>query len=114
MSEAGDYSEKFMKTIELSEKYGVPQLARPEMIQESTKAIYPTVAPVRYLAYENILSQVPASSKFNMEKPIPMEYLPMNNENGQSYGYIVYRTTAEFGNGAKLKVLANIMPICKS
>jgi hypothetical protein len=55
LTEAGDYTEKYMLTIALSEKYGVPQLARPEMILESLKSTYPTAAPQLVLTYKDFL-----------------------------------------------------------
>lgn len=74
------------------------------MIPESVKKAYPTVTLDKYLAYDDIISQVPESSKFRMEKPVSMENLPMNAENGQSYGYIIYRKVADISNGTNFEV----------
>lgn len=107
LSEAGDYMDKYHRARELIEIYQVPQLHRPEMIPESVKVAYPSVQLQNYLTYEDMLDQIPSSAKFVYQKPVSMENLPMNGDNGpfsgQSYGYIIYRKTLPISNGSKYK-----------
>lgn len=74
------------------------------MIAESVKKAYPTIKMEEYLTYDEILEQVPSSSKFKMEEPVSMENLPMNSDSGQSYGYTIYRKVADFSDGANFEV----------
>lgn len=91
MSEAGDYTRKYSVASQLIEQYAIPKLRRPPLPEESRKVAYPTIRPQRYLTYSDLIAQVPSTSKFQVEKAVSMENLPMNNDSGQSYGYIIYR-----------------------
>lgn len=73
------------------------------MIPETVKRTYPTISLEHYLTYDDIISQVPKSSKFEMEQPVSMEHLPMNGDSGQSYGYIIYRKVIDISNGTNLE-----------
>ncbi len=50
------------------------------------------------MAYEDFLAQIPPEAKFSSPNTMSMELLPMNGENGQSYGYVIYRTTKSLEN----------------
>jgi len=99
LSEAADYTEKYNRIIQLVEQYQVPALRRPVLPPETVKLAYPVVQLQDYLSYQDILARIPASARFTLEKPVSMELLDMNNDSGQSYGYIVYR-----------KVFSNLQP----
>ncbi|CAL8109678.1 unnamed protein product [Orchesella dallaii] len=103
LSEAGDYTTKYLLGKTLFELYQEPRIRRTEMIPESVKRAYPTVTLQQYLTYDDIISQVPSASKISAQQPISMENLPINDGNGQSYGYIIYRTNAEFSNGTNFQ-----------
>ncbi len=109
LSEAGDYTEKYEFIVELVEKYASPKLKRPERPSESLKVAYPTLTPTSYLTYTDILDQVPASAKFNVERAVSMENLPMNDDSGQSFGYAIYRKRTTINNGDVYKVLINLI-----
>ncbi|ODN01563.1 Beta-galactosidase-1-like protein 2 [Orchesella cincta] len=103
LSEAGDYTTKYSLGKSLFELYQEPRLKPTEMIPESVKRAYPSVNLQEYLTYDDIISQVPTTAKFTAQRPISMENLPMNDDSGQSYGYIIYRSNAEFSNGTNFE-----------
>ncbi len=41
----------------------------------------------------------PSNLVIQSETPLTMEDLPINNNNGQSYGYLLYRNTAALAGG---------------
>ena len=104
LSESGDYTEKYEFITQLVDKYASPKLKRPERPTESIKTAYPTVSPQNYLTYNDMVDQVPASAKFNLESAVSMENLPMNDDSGQSYGYVIYRKKTQINNGDVYKV----------
>ncbi|ODM98337.1 Beta-galactosidase-1-like protein 3 [Orchesella cincta] len=91
LSEAGDYTRKYDLAADLIARYAIPQLRKPQRPAESAKAAYPTLGLQRYLTYSDIIDKIPSSSKFQLEKPVSMENLPMNGDSGQGFGYIIYR-----------------------
>lgn len=106
LSEAGDYTEKYNLAASLIEKYENPKLRRPSRPAESNKIAYPTLTPQKYLTYNDIIQSVPTSSRVQLPKALAMEELPINNNNGQNFGYIVYRKVANINNGDRYKVSA--------
>jgi hypothetical protein len=105
LSEAGDYTLKYEYATQLIEQYQDPKLRKPERPEESRKATYPTITPQKYLTYNDIISQIPDSHKVQMDAPVSMENLPINNGNGQSYGYIIYRKNTTINNGDRFRVI---------
>lgn len=94
-----------MLAMSLIERYQVPVLRRPVLPPQVAKVAYAPVPLQNYLTYQDILARVPASARFSLESTEPMELLDMNNDNGQSYGYIVYRKVfSNLTEEAKLKV----------
>jgi hypothetical protein len=58
-----------------------------------------------YLNYNRLMANVPGSHRVTSDKILPMEQLPINNGNGQSYGYVVYRTRRTLlSEGSKILV----------
>jgi len=53
----------------------------------------------KYLTYSDIIERVPDSHKVTSPKALSMEQLPINDGNGQSYGYVVYRKTTTINTG---------------
>lgn len=104
ISEAGDYTTKYEFAAVLINQYESPKLGRPQRPLESQKTAYPTLGLQRYLTYTDIIDRVPASHMVTMDKPVSMELLPINDGNGQSYGYIVYRKNSTINAGDRYKV----------
>jgi len=105
LSEAGDYTPKYYKIQELAAKYQVPVLKWPEQPEETRKLAYPPVSIQQYLTFEDLLNQVPSTAKFQMDYPVNIENLPMNNDCGQSRGYTLYRKVVPFETGATFIVI---------
>jgi hypothetical protein len=103
LSEPGDYTDKYFAAQALIEKYQLPVLRRPELVPTQPKQAYATVPLESYLTFADLLTQLPDSNKFTMEKPVSMEMLPMNGNSGQSYGYVLYRAQTNAQNGTLLK-----------
>ena len=57
-----------------------------------------------YIPYWTIIQNIPAQFRQTNTKPLPMEKLDINNGNGQSYGYIVYRKTLSLRPGMTLTI----------
>ncbi|RZC39773.1 beta-galactosidase-1-like protein 2 [Asbolus verrucosus] len=89
LSETGDYTEKYFITKELIEKYNEIKTKLPELPELTSRTIYPTVEIENQLKYLDIVDTLP--NVFKRENLLPMELLPLNNNSGQSYGYIIYR-----------------------
>jgi len=104
LSEAGDYTAKYEFASVLINQFENPVLNRPQRPVDSRKTAYPTMTLQKYLTYTDIIDQVPASHKVQMEKCVSMELLPINDNNGQSYGYVVYRKTGTINAGDRYKV----------
>ncbi|XP_060035211.1 beta-galactosidase-1-like protein 2 isoform X2 [Erinaceus europaeus] len=89
LTEAGDYTAKYVKLRDFfSSLSGVPLPIPPDLLP---KTAYEPLRPSFYLSLWDALQymEVPVYA----EKPVNMENLPVNNGNGQSFGYILYETS---------------------
>uniref|UniRef100_A0A8C8VR81 Beta-galactosidase n=1 Tax=Pelusios castaneus TaxID=367368 RepID=A0A8C8VR81_9SAUR len=93
LTEAGDYTSKFFKLRQLFTKIIGQPLPLPPMI--TGKASYGAVLLQQYLSLWEVLPSIvePAKSEF----PVNMENLPVNDGNGQAYGYTLYETVISGG-----------------
>ncbi|KAF5283076.1 hypothetical protein FQR65_LT14093 [Abscondita terminalis] len=91
LTEAGDYTEKYISVMELMTKYNTVAVRKPTIPSVTLKKAYDSISIAKQLHFNEILDNIPES--FNYIDPIPMELLPINNGSGQSYGYIIYRKT---------------------
>ncbi|XP_031333503.1 beta-galactosidase-1-like protein 3 [Photinus pyralis] len=89
LTEAGDYTEKYIMVKELIKKFSKVNLNTPQAPSITLKIAYPTINVTGQLKLKEIIDRVP--EKFESPTPISMEHLPMNNGAGQSYGYITYK-----------------------
>lgn len=90
LSEAGDYTDKYQTTRELLQKYNTLKIRQPSPPASSDKIAFPSVNITEEKSLNSLLK---IGENVESENVIPMELLPINNNNGQSYGYIVYRKT---------------------
>eukprot|EP00058_Branchiostoma_floridae_P015870 XP_002601358.1 hypothetical protein BRAFLDRAFT_114709 [Branchiostoma floridae] len=92
LSEAGDPTPKYYKTRELLKtlamKGAVPS-ELPEVPPATEKSSYGPFPVEKYIAFEDALKVL--GEPIKSETVMSMEMLPINNDNGQSYGYILYR-----------------------
>uniref|UniRef100_A0A8C9YNR6 Si:dkey-224e22.2 n=1 Tax=Sander lucioperca TaxID=283035 RepID=A0A8C9YNR6_SANLU len=94
LSEAGDYTPKYQLLRNLFSQYYSGPL--PEVPSPQERRAYGPVAIQQHLSLWDSLS----------ERPVNMENLPVNNKDGQSYGYTLYETTIT--NGGTLTSRNNI------
>ncbi|XP_029771513.1 beta-galactosidase-1-like protein 3 [Suricata suricatta] len=89
LTEAGDYTEKYFKLRKL---FGsVVAMHLPPIPKLSSKAEYPAVKPSLYLPLWDVLQYL--NKPLISHTPVNMESLPINNGNGQSYGFVLYETS---------------------
>nr|CAD7568022.1 unnamed protein product [Timema californicum] len=93
LTEAGDYTAKYNATRELAAKYNPVQLKVPDLPAQSIKRAYPTTAVSEQLTFDQLLELVPEEDRVTSDDVIAMELLDINDGNGQSYGFVVYRKT---------------------
>ncbi|KAM4703891.1 beta-galactosidase-1-like protein 2 [Rhinophrynus dorsalis] len=102
LTEAGDYTSKYFKLQELFRAYNVDPLPPAPILL--SKASYGAVELKRCLSLWDVLHL--SGEPFKSELPINMENLPVNDGNGQSYGYTLYETII-YGGG-KFNTMGNV------
>ncbi|XP_029337786.1 beta-galactosidase-1-like protein 2 isoform X1 [Mus caroli] len=89
LTEAGDYTAKYTKLRELfGTVSGIPLPPPPEL---TAKMVYEPISPALYLSLWDAIQYM--DKPVTSETPINMENLPVNNGNGQAFGYVLYETT---------------------
>ncbi|XP_029303032.1 beta-galactosidase-1-like protein 2 isoform X1 [Cottoperca gobio] len=89
LSEAGDYTTKYHLLRNLFSHYHAQPL--PELPSHQERRAYQPVVIQQHLS---LWVSLPFTDKpLKSERPVNMENLPVNNNNGQSYGYTLYETT---------------------
>lgn len=97
LSEAGDYTTKYRLLRNLFSSYHTGVLPKLPFLHER-KAYQPAVIQQHLSLWDSLhFTDKPLKS----ERPINMENLPVNNNNGQSYGYTLYETTIASGGALK-------------
>nr|XP_040026749.1 beta-galactosidase-1-like protein 2 isoform X2 [Gasterosteus aculeatus aculeatus] len=88
LSEAGDYTTKYRLLRDVFSRYHAQPLPDPPSHRETT-AYQPVVIQQHLSLWDSLhFTDKPLKS----ERPVNMENLPVNNNNGQSYGYTLYET----------------------
>ncbi|KAI3354458.1 hypothetical protein L3Q82_018969, partial [Scortum barcoo] len=93
LSEAGDCTPKYHLLRNLFSQYHSEPL--PEVPSSLERRAYDPVVIQRHLSLWDSLHF--ADKPYRSERPVNMENLPVNNNNGQSYGYTLYETTIPRG-----------------
>ncbi|CAI5795235.1 beta-galactosidase-1-like protein 2 isoform X1 [Podarcis lilfordi] len=93
LTESGDYTSKFFKLRELFT--GLADMPRPLPPIILNKASYGAILMQQYISLWEVLPSLVEPLK--SEHPINMENLPVNNGNGQAFGYILYETVIPGG-----------------
>ncbi|KAL6035141.1 hypothetical protein STEG23_007781, partial [Scotinomys teguina] len=89
LTEAGDYTAKYTKLRHLFGTIsGIPPPLPPEL---TLKMTYEPMRPSFYLSLWDAIPFL--DEPFKSELPVNMENLPVNNGNGQAFGYVLYETT---------------------
>lgn len=89
LSEAGDYTDKYDSLKEIIARYNEVQTKLPEAPALTEKVAYETILITDQLTLSEVLPQVSNAVKESVL--LSMENLPINNNSGQNFGYLVYR-----------------------
>ncbi|XP_036381528.1 beta-galactosidase-1-like protein 2 [Megalops cyprinoides] len=93
LSESGDYTPKYHLLKDLFNRYHTEKL--PEMPPLRWREAYEAAIMYQHLSLWDALQFT--GEPFRSVTPVNMENLPVNNGNGQSYGYTLYETTITSG-----------------
>ncbi|CAH1119265.1 unnamed protein product [Phaedon cochleariae] len=103
LSESGDYTEKYWLVKDLLEKYNPIKTKLPEEPVSSKPRAFSTLVSTQFLSYEDIIAQAPHT--VSSRDLLAMENLPINNNTGQQFGYIIYRKESiTINKGSLLKI----------
>lgn len=106
ISEAGDISEKFKIVRQLAEEFGIVGQELPDIPFNTPKAAYGSIAVTGCLYLSDLISLVDKNAVLKLKEPIPMEALNVNNNGGQSFGWLLYSTT--FLHGRQLQIRGEV------
>ncbi|XP_038123835.1 beta-galactosidase-1-like protein 2 isoform X1 [Cyprinodon tularosa] len=93
LSEAGDYTTKYHLLRNLFSSYHDEPLPNPPS-PHARRGYQPVVIQQHLSLWDSLHA---TEGPFKSEMPVNMENLPVNNNNGQSYGYTLYETTIASG-----------------
>nr|XP_046246296.1 beta-galactosidase-1-like protein 2 isoform X2 [Scatophagus argus] len=99
LSEAGDYTTKYHLLRNLFSLYHTEPLSELPSLRER-RAYQPVVIQQHLSLWDSLHF---ADKPFKSVKPVNMENLPVNNNNGQSYGYTLYETIITSGGALNSK-----------
>ncbi|CAH1790221.1 unnamed protein product [Owenia fusiformis] len=100
LAENGDVTEKFHLIKELVQKYLPNQVTSlPDLPPNIPSTTYGKLSMTSYLNMNDLLTFI---KQIESKKVVPMEMLDINNGGGQSFGFILYRTTISQGKQVKL------------
>ncbi|KAJ8920357.1 hypothetical protein NQ315_005221 [Exocentrus adspersus] len=107
LSESGNYTEKYYVVKELVEKYNPIKTKLPELPKVKPPLALPGIKIETYLKYSDIIEQLPY--KLPSKDLVSMENLPINNNTGQSFGYVVYRkSNIDIKTNSLVKILGYV------
>ncbi|KAL1509805.1 hypothetical protein ABEB36_004486 [Hypothenemus hampei] len=103
ITEQGQLTSKFNATAELLLKYNPVKTQLPEPVPALDPIKYNSIEIKEQILLSELIDEYP--SKIQSSNIIPMEKLPINNNSGQTFGYIVYRKSQlDLNAGAVLKI----------
>lgn len=90
LTEAGDYTDKYFIVKKLIEQYSTIPTNNPAVPDLEPKVAYPSITVQKRLSFSDIIDK---NAPYVIESPnvMAMELLDINNDSGQSVGYIAYR-----------------------
>nr|CAD7200164.1 unnamed protein product [Timema douglasi] len=102
LTEAGDYTDKYTALVALVTQYSPVKFLTPQLPEESVKEAYPSAEIVGHITLDKLLNTLGSESSTNVKA---MEFLDINDNSGQSFGFIVYRKTGlAVSSGSVLKI----------
>jgi len=108
LSEAGDYTPKYDMAQAIISSALTVQTLLPARPAATVKRAFASTGLAAYLTVADIISQVPSSLLIQSRTVLSMENLPINNGNGQSYGFTVYRKTVNIGAMSELQIRGHV------
>ncbi|XP_047002728.1 beta-galactosidase-1-like protein 2 [Schistocerca americana] len=109
LTEAGDYTDKYTAVQELLDQYAPKKFLKADAPKETTKVAYPDVPLLGQLNLDDLVAQVDAGDCVNATDILTMEFLDINNGNGQSYGFVLYRkNAATIGENSVLQIIGHV------
>ncbi|XP_068601667.1 beta-galactosidase-1-like protein 2 [Brachionichthys hirsutus] len=102
LSEAGDYSIKYLHLRKLFSSFHTEPLLDLPPLQE--RSVYEAVVIQQHFSLWDSLDF--SGTGLTSQRPVNMENLPVNDNNGQSYGYTLYETT--IARGGSLNAMNNV------
>ncbi|XP_030749415.1 beta-galactosidase-1-like protein 3 [Sitophilus oryzae] len=91
ISESGAIIDKYNATAELIAKYNPIKTRLPDVPASEQTGVYADIEIKQQILLSEIIDSYP--DKIASENLISMEKLPINNNSGQNFGYVVYRKT---------------------
>ncbi|XP_050293705.1 beta-galactosidase-1-like protein 2 [Anthonomus grandis grandis] len=91
ISEAGEITEKFTATAKLVAQYNPVKTKLPDVPSTPARVVFDDIKINEQILLSEIIDSFP--DKIASENVVSMEQLPINNNSGQSFGYVVYRKT---------------------
>ncbi|CAG9772544.1 unnamed protein product [Ceutorhynchus assimilis] len=91
ISESGEITDKFTATAELVSKYNPVKSKLPAIPETHERVTFDDIKIEQQILLSEIIDSFP--NKIASENIVSMEQLPINNNSGQAFGYIVYRKT---------------------
>ena len=95
LAENGDITLKYHKAKSIIEQHFpdyVPAREKNEFLEKGNRKAYNSIKIVEFVSIWDVLHLLPV---LNLETPLAMEMLNINEGAGQSYGYTLYRTEVE-------------------
>ena len=92
ISECGDITPKFLAIRNVIQELGLAPRPLPAIPANSDKAAYGNVTMQEYINYHDLIDIISHEKQKVLGQPVAMEYLDINNEGGQGYGFLLYRT----------------------
>lgn len=89
ITESGDYTNKYERVQKVIQEHNTVLTKLPTVPKLVSRVAYPEVMITEQLTLQEIQEQI--KTKITSKELLPMEHLPINNNSGQSYGYIVYK-----------------------
>ncbi|XP_050293644.1 beta-galactosidase-1-like protein 3 [Anthonomus grandis grandis] len=89
LTEAGDYSDKYAVVKAVLDISAQPKTKLPEMPELTSRVAFGNISLIGYISLKDLIDT--QDTKLVYQTPTAMELININNNSGQSYGYITYR-----------------------
>ncbi|XP_060528483.1 beta-galactosidase-1-like protein 3 [Cylas formicarius] len=101
LTEAGDYTDKYYIAQRLIAQYNPVPTVLPAMPDIVHRKAYDSITVQKEISLSDVIWSLPS---FQTPTPVSMEQMNINNGNGQSYGYVIYRKTLDLKADSWIKI----------